>query len=234
MGRRLLAALLDPLAGVAPLVGREVWVLPLVLLVLGSSLSGMAQGLRVQVAPQVIAELAAGGKLASTTEQELREQVVTAGRVRLVLGVARGLLLVPLLVLGATVAVLFGGWLLGAPGAFWRAFAAVAIATLPLALREWLLASCLLRQGELLPVDAARLLPSSLAALLPATTPVARTLLGAVDFFRLWSLLLLGLGFAAASGLPRWKALVAVLVAYLAFVGVWEIGLPGLLPETGR
>ena len=31
-----------------------------------------------------------------------------------------------------------------------------------------------------------------------------------------------------------WKALVAVLVAYLAFVGVWEIGLPGLLPETGR
>ena len=56
----------------------------------------------------------------------------------------------------------------------------------------------------------------------------------AVDFFKLWTVGLLGLGFAAVTGMRRGWALLVVFVLYAMYVGVFMIGLPGMTAGGGR
>ena len=50
-----------------------------------------------------------------------------------------------------------------------------------------------------------------------------------VDFFNLWSAGLLGLGFSAATGMSRGRALVFGFVLYVLFAGVVFVGVPGMM-----
>ncbi|MBL8917409.1 MAG: YIP1 family protein [Myxococcaceae bacterium] len=54
------------------------------------------------------------------------------------------------------------------------------------------------------------------------------SLLGLADFFHLWSAVLLGLGFAAATRRARWQAVPIGVVLYFVTVAAVTIGLPGL------
>jgi hypothetical protein len=69
--------------------------------------------------------------------------------------------------------------------------------------------------------------PSSLAVLDGLSPKMERVLRG-VDFFNLWSVVLLGLGFSAATGMSRARAVVLGCALYLMFVGVVLVGLPGM------
>ncbi len=221
-------ALFDPAEGVSTLVDQRRWGWPLMLLVVAVSLSGAAVAVRWDATSKVTAELEAKGELARSSEREVLEQVQTSERIALVGGVAKGLFVMPLLVLALGVVLKLSSWLLGASASFARCFTAAAVGTLPIALYHLLLALVAIRQLGVTQGQLATLLPSSLLALSPQAGPKLARLLSAVDFFNLWSAAMVGVGFAAASGLRKSRGLGFGLALYAMYVGVFMLGVPGL------
>ncbi|HEY0096863.1 MAG TPA: YIP1 family protein, partial [Archangium sp.] len=86
---------------------------------------------------------------------------------------------------------------------------------------------CALAQHSMSAERVQDLVPSSLAVL-SGLTPKVQKLLKGVDFFNLWSVGLLALGFSSATGMRRSRALLLFGVAYVLFVGV-SAGLPELM-----
>jgi len=218
----------DPLDGLSAAVEARRWVWPLLFLAAAVSFSGAAFALRWQAAPTVIRQLEMSGELQNTTEQDLAQQVVTARRVRLVSGVAQGMLGAPLVVLLVALVLKLAGWFFEAPAAFERCFSAAAMGLIPVALFHLMPGASMLRQPALAEAQLAQLVPSSLLGLAPYGSVVAQRLLATVDFFKLWSAGLLGLGFAAASGMRRTRALLLGFTLYVMYVGVFAVGIPGM------
>lgn len=167
------------------------------------------------------------GKLGSMTETEISEEIQTASRKALVGGIAKGIFVMPLLALVLAAALWVLGWLFETPAPFGRLMSAAALALLPIALYHLIFAVCALAQHSLATERVEDLVPSSLAVL-EGLTPKVQKLLRGVDFFNLWSVGLLALGFSSATGMRRSRALLLFVVAYLLFVGV-SIGLPELM-----
>lgn len=218
-------ALIDPLDGLRAAVARRRWALPLVALMASSALSGALFASKVDATPRVISGLEQAGLLRSTPEAEVLEKITTAERLSLVGAIARGLLLVPLLVLLLALGVKLLGWLLDRTVAFGAAFSLCALALLPVALHRVALALAAGSAPALEPADRATLVPSSLAALGVDAGPPLRALLPAVDFFALWSVLLLGLGFASLTAMRRRWAVPLWIALYALYVGVSTFGL---------
>ena len=55
-----------------------------------------------------------------------------------------------------------------------------------------------------------------------------------LDLFQLLAALLIGVGFAAATGMRRRAGLWVGLALFLAFVGVFGLGLPGMMAGGGQ
>lgn len=106
------------------------------------------------------------------------------------------------------------------------------MALLPIALYHLIFTVCVLAQHEMSPERVGELVPSSLAVL-DGLSPKLKRVLGAVDFFNLWTVLLLGLGFAAATGMRRGRALLLSGALYLMYSGIFMIGLPVLMQGGG-
>ena len=221
-------AAIDPIARMLPAVENRRWVWPLAVLVVGSTLSGLAVSSRWDASTPTILELEAQGELQKLTEQELGEKVTTAQRIRIVSSVAKGIFLVPLSVLFLGLALELVGWLFGRPAPFSRYFSAAAISMMPMALFHILFAICAFRQFSITDAQIPFILPSHLAALFPKASPAAFRALSSVDLFGLWSAVLLGLGFSAASGMRKGRALWVGLSLYAIYACVFVIGLPGL------
>lgn len=218
--------LIDPVDTVPVAVRERRWALPLLFLVLTAVFSSVMVWLRWEAEPDVIAQLQRTGMIRAMSEQAIQDKVALQGRIALVSGVTMGLLGVPLLVLLVAVFLKFTGWLIGRSGTFKDLFAAVSVGSLPLALGQLGLGIALLRQPRLSMKQIQELLPRDLGAFVdvPARfVGVAQ----AVDFFTLWSVALVGLGFAAATQMRRWRALLLVGFLYALFVGVVRIGLAG-------
>src|SRR5215813_1213336 len=86
----------DPIEGLSSAIESRRWLWPLVFLAFGVSFSGAAFARRWNAGPMVLERLEMAGELQNTTEQDLAQQITTAGRIRLVAGVAQGVFLVPL------------------------------------------------------------------------------------------------------------------------------------------
>ncbi|MFZ5469983.1 MAG: YIP1 family protein [Myxococcota bacterium] len=224
-------ALIDPLGGVTAAVQARRWFLPLVALAMATSLSGAAFALRWDPGPGVLREL--GPEASRTSEREIAEKIEQAGRVRLVAGVAKGVFVMPLSVLLVAVALKLCGWLFGTRARFAACFSAAAIAFLPIALYHLVFATAALRQVAVTESQLATLVPSSLAAMKAAVSPEWKRALGAVDFFSLWSATLLGLGFSAASGMRRSRAVALGFLLYVMYAAVFLVGVPGLMASGG-
>lgn len=226
---RALQALIDPIDGMPAGVAARRWVLPLLLLMASVAGSGAAFALRWDAGPSVIARLQAAGELQDTTEQEIAEQISMARRVRLVQGVALGVFLVPLGVLLLACGLKLCGWLFERPAKMVRCLSAASLGLLPLALYHAVRTACALNRTVLADGDGPGLVPSTLAALFPHVRPPLERVLAGVDYFGLWCALLLGLGFAAASGMRRHRAVLLLFTLYAVQIGVVQAGLPGLL-----
>jgi hypothetical protein len=161
-------------------------------------------------------------------EAELVEQITTAGRLKLVTGIASGIFVTPLVVLGIAVVLALVAWLLGRKAPFPALFSASAVGMLPIALQRLLWGGVALWQLGVTEERAGDLLPSSVGAWVHAGGPKLTGLLHALDLFHLWAALLIGLGFAAATGLRRRSGLWVGLVLFLAYVGVFGAGVPGM------
>ena len=190
--------------------------------------SGFAFALRWDAASSVVRGLSAAGELAGTTEQELASKITTAGRVALVGGIARGVFVMPILALLMALAVKIAGWLIGRSIAFADSFSACTTALLPVALYHLIFGVVALSSEVLLDGQDKTLIPSHLGEVLSGLSPEMARLASAADVFNLWAVALLGVGFSAATGMPRWRALIFSLVLYAAWAGVFLVGLPAM------
>lgn len=221
-------AIFDPVGGLPSAIEAHRWAWPLIALAIAMSFSAAAFALRWNAAPSVTQRLEASGELQNTTEQDLAQQVTTAQRVRLVAGVAQGVVGAPLLILLLALVLKLAAWFFELPASFARCLSASAVAMLPIALFHVILGASMLRQPALAQTQVAQLVPSSLAGLAPGASPAVQRLLASLDFFKLWSSGLLGLGFAAASGMPRSRALLLGFTLYVIYLGVFVIGVGGM------
>jgi len=222
-----LVALIDPVDGVGRAVQARRWVLPLLALAACVCASGVAFSLRWNPEPVVVGEIEAAGEMTTTTEQELASKIQTKARIALVGGVAKGALGMPLAVLLVAAALKVLSWLLSRRATFSRCFAAAAIAFLPIALYHAIFTIAALRAGELSASQVGTLIPCSLAALAKGAPKLARVW-SAFDFFNVWAGVLLGLGFASASGMNRGKGVATGVLLYAAYAAVFLVALPGL------
>jgi Yip1 domain len=220
--------LVDPLDATGAAVEARRWFWPLVLLIVSVSASGTAFSVRWDAGPAVVQELQMAGKLGQMTETEISDEIQTASRKALVGGIAKGLFVMPLQVVLLAAVLWLCGWLFDTSASFGRLMSVAALAMLPIALYHLIFTVCALAQYSLSQERMAELVPASLAVL-QGLSPKVKKVLAAVDFFNLWSVGLMGLGFSAATGMRRSRALLLCLTLYLLFVGVFSIGLPVLM-----
>lgn len=218
----------DPVESVPTAVASRRWLWPLLILCLTSAFSGVAFASRFDAQAAVLSSLAQTGELETITDHDLAEKIVRSQHLAVVSGVAKGVFVMPFFVFLIAAAVKFASWLIGRKTKFVQLFTGVSVAFLPIALANLLFGICALAQLSI-PLEAAKtLLPSSLGALIHVHSPKVGRLLAGVDFFNLWTVGLLGLGYAEASGMKKGRALIFVLILYVCFVGVFMVGLPAM------
>lgn len=218
---------IDPTA-VPQTVAARRWVWPLLIVMASVAFSGIAFAVRWNAAPTVISELTAAGELARITEQELADKIQTASRVMLVGAAAKGIFLIPILVLLGTAALKFSGWLVGRPIKFVSALSALSVALLPIAVFHIAFGIVALMSAQLPTSAALSLIPSHLGQAFHGLSPELSRLASVADVFNLWAAVLLGLGIAEGAKVRAWQGVLWGLVLYLAYAGVFLIGLPAL------
>jgi hypothetical protein len=224
-----LKAVVDPVGTIPRAVEQRRWLAPLLLLSLFTALSGVAVASRVDASRIVLPEMERTGELAKATEREVAEAIEQAQRVAIVGSVAKGVFVTPLAVLLLAVALEVTAWLVGRKAPFSACFTAAALSLLPVALFHAIEFVSVLRQDTLSPKMAELLVPSSLAAFTTGGPPRLERVFRAIDVINVWSALLLGVGFSAATKWSPWKGALLGLFLYVLFAGAFLIGVPGLM-----
>jgi len=225
--------LTDPGTGVAVAVQERRILWPLLALMAATSFAGAAFALRWDPAPGILRKLEMGGQLKGMPEAELVEQITTAGRLKLVTGIASGVFVTPLVVLGIAVVLAVVAWLLGRKAPFPALFSASAVGMLPIALQRALWGVVALFQLGVTEERAPHLLPSSVGAWVHVGGPKMAGLLDTLDLFSLVAAVFIGLGFAAATGMRRRSGVWVGLVLFLGYVGLFGAGIPGMMAGGG-
>jgi hypothetical protein len=220
--------LFDPLDATGAAIEARRWVWPLLILAVCVSASGTAFSLRWDAGPAVVQQMQMTGKLERATETEIAEEVQTASRKALVTGIAKGVFVMPLLTLMLAAALWVVAWLFDRSASFGQLMSAAALAMLPIALYHLIFTVCALAQHSLSESRVQDLVPSSLAVL-QGLSPKMQKVLRGVDFFNLWSVVLMGLGFSSATGMRKGRAVLLCIVLYVLFIGVVFIGAPALM-----
>ncbi|HET9157944.1 MAG TPA: YIP1 family protein [Myxococcaceae bacterium] len=227
-------SLTDPGTGVATAVQERRILWPLLALMAATSFASAAFALRWDPAPGILQKLEMAGQLKGMPEAELTEQITTAGRLKLVTGIASGVFVTPLMVLGIAIVLAIVAWLLGRKAPFPALFSASAVGMLPVALQKALWGVVALWQLGINEERARHLLPSSVGAWVHVGGPKLAGLLDSLDLFTLAAAALIGIGFAAATGMRKRSGLMLGLVLFVAYVGVFGIGIPGMVAGGGR
>lgn len=228
-----LRALLDPVGAVPQLVEKRRWLVPVLLIAVLTAAAGAVIALRLDASRVVIPKMQMSGELMKASEREVNEAIEQAERVALVGGIAKGLLLMPLLVLLLSVALKISAWLIGRKALFADLFTVAALTMLPIALFHGIEVIAALKLDVITPKVAETLVPSSVAAFFAKASPGLLRVYKAIDFINIWASLLMGLGFAAASKWSPWKGALFGLFLYVLFAAAFFVGLPGLLPAEG-
>lgn len=228
-----LRVLLDPVGAIPKAVETRRWFVPLLLVAVLTAAAGAVIALRLDAARLVIPKMQMSGELMKASEREVNEAIEQAQRVALVGGIAKGLLLMPLLVLLLSVALKIAAWLLGKKALFAELFTVAALTMLPVAVFHGIEVVAALKLEVITPRVAETLVPSSVAALVGMVSPALKRVYGAIDLINIWASLLMGLGFAAASKWSPWKGALFGLLLYVLFASAFMVGLPGLSPPDG-
>lgn len=166
---------------------------------------------------------------AQMTPHDREQAFAQAARLGAVTTYAQGLLGPALRTLAAALCLFVAFRIAAAPAPFAPTFAVAAWGTLPLALRDLASLPALWRARGVTVQEAERLLPSSLAALLPAGAPPRlAAAAGAVDLFALWALALVALGMAEVARVDRRRSAAVVILLWASFVLLQRVAAPGL------
>jgi hypothetical protein len=223
--RSLLGTIVEPVATFRALAESPRSLLAVAVLILAHAALPIALSGRVDVKRDVVQSLAESGKLADTTDRDLAEKVEQGQKIQVTKYAVLAVIGPPLRsLLLALVLWLWGRYLWGKP-TFSSLWSLATHAQLPLAIRALAEALVISRQTSVLPSEIGTLLPSGLWAWpgLHLTGPAAGILQG-VDFFRLWTTVLLGIALYASSRFSPWRAALGMGLAYAAFVAVAFVG----------
>jgi Yip1 domain len=182
-------------------------------------LSAFAQASKVDLRSPTLAKLDADGKLATMSDKQVSDEVQSAERLQQVMKVAWGVLEAPVFLLGTSLAAVALIWFLKGKIKGGAVFPVAAAALLPNAIGDLLDAGTAMARTSLDAVAtlAPRTLSLVMAALGHPLTDSALKLGNALDFFSLWGAALLAYGVAEAGGIPRRRAVVGTLVAWVCF-----------------
>ncbi len=229
--KTVVGAFLSPARALAEAADGRTFALPLILCTILSVGTTAAVVPRLDFETEAEARLEAEASASGTalTPHERDQKLAMAHKVGAALSYA-GAVVTPaitalFLAFAFWIALIVAG---GKPG-FVPTFCVSAHALLPGALKGVLSVPAALARARIEPKALATLLPSNLAALVPAGGHrVAAALLGAVDLFSLWTLVLLVLGMAHVAHVSRVRAGVATFVLWGAYVAVTRVALGSL------
>ncbi|HJX28725.1 MAG TPA: YIP1 family protein, partial [Thermoanaerobaculia bacterium] len=225
---RLIGALVAPGRTFESIREKPSWVVPLVLLVLLSVGVGLA--LQDRADPSAIARVTMERLGMEPTPEQLEEmerqsenQPAAMKSVGLVFGALANAAFY--VVLAAVFLVIFR--LCGSEISFLQSLAATVHGVLPLALAALLNIPLVLSRSEVRAEEvlAGGVLVSSPRLLAPEDSPVVASLLGSLDFFVIWTLVLLIIGFRHVARVSTATAAAAVLVPW----GLWVLGKAGFV-----
>ncbi len=228
-----LRTLLDPLGAIPRAVEARRWLWPLLLVAVLTATAGALIALRLDASRLVIPKMQMSGELLKASEREVNEAVEQAQRVALVGNIAKGLLLMPLLMLLLGVVLKFAAWLLGRKALFIDLFTVATLTMLPIGVFHAAEGLAAMQLEVITPRLAESLIPSSVASVKAFTAPKLMGVYRALDFFNIWAALVMGLGFAAASKWSPAKGATFGLFLYVLFAAAFYVGLPGLIPAEG-
>lgn len=164
------------------------------------------------------------GQVEELTPHQLEQARLQAAKIGAVAGYANALLGPALLVLGSALALWLAFKVAGTRPGLKATVAVAAHAFLPLFLAQLLAVPAVLAKAPLGAQELPRLLPSSLAALLPpGASPVLTALASSADLFTLWAVVLLVIGMAKVAGSTRLRAAVVVGLLWASQVAVLKI-----------
>lgn len=164
-----------------------------------------------------------GPEAQEQTQFQREEAVATARKLGHIAGWAGAATWPALLALGAAAGLFLGFRVAGTRPGFKETFAVTAHGMLPVWLGGLFAIPAAVARAPIPPDDLPRLLPSSLAALLPRAAPPLAAALAAVDLFALWSVVLVATGMARAAGASRARAFTVTIVLYAAYVALLKV-----------
>jgi hypothetical protein len=170
------------------------------------------------------ADLGTGPEAAAMTQHQLEEAQAQAAKIGAIGGYAGAGFGPAFAILGTALCCWLAFRVAGTKPGLKATVAVSAHALLPLFLSQILIVPAVLLKAPLPAGDLGRLLPSSLAALLPyQASPVALAAAASLDVFSIWALVLLVLGMARVAGATRLRAGAVVTILWLAQVAVFKI-----------
>ena len=236
-------AVLVPDRGVAPEVvaGRYGW--PLLTVIVCACVAAFAIGMRLDVGPEVRAENAGTPPAATAsnnapkqppeikTDREIDEAIAQRTAVtRVKLGLSAALA-TPLQVLALGLAMLLLGRFIGGKPTMRRSLTAAALGSVPGAVRSLVTALVAWRQPSVAPNEVDSLL--RFPAVIPDGHPILARLLGGVDVFTWWSIIILAFGLCAAADIRRTKGFVAIAIGFVLYLLVTRFIMGGAEPPPG-
>jgi hypothetical protein len=223
---RVIGVLISPDKTFRSIAERPTWVVPLLLVVALSLSVGFAMQGRVDETAMVKHNLDKFGVEVSDAQmEEMKSDLADKSTTRKTLEMGLGTLLAAggYFLLAALFLVAFR--LAGAEIDFFRSLAVTVHGLLPAGVAALLNLPLVLSRSEISPEEAMRggVLTSSLRPLAPEESPVLASLLGSLDFFTIWSVVLLILGFRAVARVSTQTSATIVLILW----GLWVLGKAG-------
>ena len=216
---RVLGVLVAPGDTFRSIAARPTWLAPLlVTVVLVTVLAGMISA-RIDMAQAIRHQLEATGSQPSLEQVDQRVEMMK--KLQPYLALFQGLVVTPAIYLLCALLFWVAFKLLGSDMSYKASFATSLYGLLPLGLVQALLAIPVIWNRASFTPEEARsgsFLASNLAAWAPeGVGAVARTLLGSVDLFSIWTIVLLVIGYRIVAGVSRAAATGVVL-------GIWLLG----------
>jgi Yip1 domain len=227
---RVLGVLTAPGDTFRSIAGRPTWAAPLLVLVLSATAIGWMVTARIDLTETVRHRLEASGSQPSA--EQLEQGLEVAKKIAPYLALFQGLVLAPAIYLLLALLLWVGFRLVGSEMGYRASLATTLHGLMPYAVAA-LLAIPVVWNRAAMTAEEARsgtFLMSNLAALAPAGAgPVERALLGSVDLFSLWAIVLLIIGCRIVARVSRAAAVGVVLSLWLLGVAV-KVALVAVAP----
>jgi Yip1 domain len=219
---RVLGALAAPADTFRSIAARPTWLAPLLVMMLLATVVTSMVSARIDMAQLIRHQLEATGSQPSL--EQIDQRIETMKKFQPYLALLQGLVAAPAVYLVCALLFWVAFKLLGSDLSYKASFATTLHGLLPLGMVQALLAIPVIWNRASFTQDEARsgsFLASNLAAIAPdGVGPVARALLGSVDLFSIWSVLLLVVGYRIVARVSRGAALGVVLSLWLLGVAL--------------